>query len=177
MRGRTATVAELRRSSPRPAWSSPGACGVPESLLKRGSRSLTPTTPGPRSSWRLARRSLPRQRARCYPAGGPSAQAGERGAKAVWSPICPLKSYRLKKKRPYQCLRAPAVSADEWHREGGGVGPRWLPPAFPNREALGELGVPRSTYYRWLRRKEQQGLEDDIGASNRHRGTSWLPRK
>ena len=31
-----------------------------------------------------------------------------------------LEVYRLKK-RPYQCLRAPAVSADEWHREGGGV--------------------------------------------------------
>ena len=27
------------------------------------------------------------------------------------------------------------------------------------------MGVPKSTYYRWLRRKEQQGLEDDVGAS------------
>ena len=36
---------------------------------------------------------------------------------------------------------------------------------LPKRRALGELGVPRSTYYRRLRRKEQQGLEDDIGAS------------
>ena len=32
-----------------------------------------------------------------------------------------LEVYRLKK-RPYQCLRAPAVSADEWRREGGGTG-------------------------------------------------------
>ena len=24
---------------------------------------------------------------------------------------------------------------------------------LPKRRALGELGVPRSTYYRWLRRK------------------------
>ena len=34
---------------------------------------------------------------------------------------------------------------------------------LPKRRALGELGVPRSTHYRWLRRKEQQGLEDDVG--------------
>ena len=32
-----------------------------------------------------------------------------------------LEVYRLKK-RPYQCLRAPAVSADERRREGGGAG-------------------------------------------------------
>ena len=34
------------------------------------------------------------------------------------------------------------------------------------RKILGELGVPRSTYCRWLRRKEQQGLEDDVGWGN-----------
>ena len=34
---------------------------------------------------------------------------------------------------------------------------------MPKRKALGELGVPRSTYCRWLRRKEQQGLEDHAG--------------
>ena len=37
---------------------------------------------------------------------------------------------------------------------------------LPKRETLGELGVPRSTYYRWLRRKGQQGLEDDVGGGN-----------
>ena len=37
---------------------------------------------------------------------------------------------------------------------------------LPKRRALGELGVPRSTYYRWLRRKGQQGLEDDVGGGN-----------
>ena len=35
--------------------------------------------------------------------------------------------------------------------------------ALPKRKALGELGVPRSTYYRWLRRSEQRGLDDDAG--------------
>ena len=34
---------------------------------------------------------------------------------------------------------------------------------LPKREVLSELGVPRSTYYRWLRRREQRGLENDAG--------------
>ena len=34
---------------------------------------------------------------------------------------------------------------------------------LPKRKALGELGVPKSTYYRWLRRQDQQGLEDHAG--------------
>ena len=38
--------------------------------------------------------------------------------------------------------------------------------SVPKRKVLGELGVPRSTYCRWLRRKEQQGLEDDVGGAN-----------
>ncbi len=37
---------------------------------------------------------------------------------------------------------------------------------LPKRKVLGELGVPRSTYYRRLRRKEQQGLDDDVGGGN-----------
>ena len=36
----------------------------------------------------------------------------------------------------------------------------------PKRETLGELGIPKSTYYRWLRRKERQGLEDDTGGGH-----------
>ena len=35
--------------------------------------------------------------------------------------------------------------------------------SLPKRKALGELGVPRSTYYRWLRRNDQLGLMDDTG--------------
>ena len=38
--------------------------------------------------------------------------------------------------------------------------------SLPKCKVLGELGVPRSTYYRWLRRKEQQGLDDDLGGGN-----------
>ena len=34
---------------------------------------------------------------------------------------------------------------------------------LPKCKVLDELGVPRSTYYRWLRRKEQQGIEDKAG--------------
>ena len=34
---------------------------------------------------------------------------------------------------------------------------------LPKREVLSDLGVPRSTYYRWLRQREQQGLEDHAG--------------
>ena len=34
---------------------------------------------------------------------------------------------------------------------------------MPKRKVLRELGVPKSTYYRWLRRSEQRGLENDAG--------------
>ena len=46
---------------------------------------------------------------------------------------------------------------------------------LPKRKALGELGVPKGTYYRWLRRKDQQGLEDDAGGGKPpwNRRTSW----
>jgi transposase InsO family protein len=34
---------------------------------------------------------------------------------------------------------------------------------LPKRKVLGELGIPKSTYYRWLRRHDHQGLEDHAG--------------
>ena len=34
---------------------------------------------------------------------------------------------------------------------------------LPKRRVLVELGIPKSTYYRWLRRQNQQGLEDRPG--------------
>ena len=33
----------------------------------------------------------------------------------------------------------------------------------PKRKILRELGIPKTTYYRWLRRRDQQRLEDDAG--------------
>ena len=46
--------------------------------------------------------------------------------------------------------------------------------SMPKREVLSELGVPRSTYYRWLRGRKQQGLEDHAGGGKppRNRLTS-----
>ena len=34
---------------------------------------------------------------------------------------------------------------------------------LPKRTVLDELRVPRNTYYRWLRRKDEQGFEDHAG--------------
>ena len=36
---------------------------------------------------------------------------------------------------------------------------------LPKRKVLRELGIPKSTYYRWLRRQDQQGLEDRPGGN------------
>ncbi len=37
---------------------------------------------------------------------------------------------------------------------------------LPKGRVLRQLGVPRSTYYRWLKRKDHQGLEDHPGRGN-----------
>ena len=34
---------------------------------------------------------------------------------------------------------------------------------LPKRKVLRELGIPKSTYYRWLGRQDHQGLEDHAG--------------
>jgi len=39
----------------------------------------------------------------------------------------------------------------------------------PKRKVLMELGIPKSTYYRWLRRQDHQGLEDLPGGGT----TPW----
>ena len=46
---------------------------------------------------------------------------------------------------------------------------------LPKGKVLGELGVARSTYCRWLRRKNQQGLEDHAGGGKPpwNRLASW----
>ena len=77
-----------------------------------------------------------------------------------------LERYRLKKnshpdaprRRRYRRMRA---------EEKTEVLARVASSSVPKRKALGELGVPRSTYYRWLRRREQQGLEDHAGGGKR----------
>ena len=46
---------------------------------------------------------------------------------------------------------------------------------LPKCRVLRELNVPKSTYYQWLRRREQRGLEDDAGGGKPpwNRLTSW----
>jgi len=36
---------------------------------------------------------------------------------------------------------------------------------LPGRRALAQLGFPKSTYYRWLRRQTERGLQDKKGGS------------
>ncbi len=50
--------------------------------------------------------------------------------------------------------------------EKAGVLTKVASSGLPKRRDLGALGVPRSTYYRWLRRKEGQRLEDNAGGGN-----------
>ena len=72
-----------------------------------------------------------------------------------------LEAYRLKKGHPhapgrhrYQRMSAP---------EKAEVVTKVSSSPLPKRKVLRELGIPKSTYYRWLRRQDQQGLEDRPG--------------
>ena len=72
-----------------------------------------------------------------------------------------LEGYRLKNGHPdasrrHRCQRMSAVEKAEALAKVASS-------SLPKRKVLGELGVPKSTYYRWLRRKDQQGLEDHAG--------------
>ena len=83
-----------------------------------------------------------------------------------------LEGYRLKK-------RPDAPGRHRYQRmsalEKTTVLARVASSGLPKQKALGELGVPKSTHYRWLRRREQQGLEDDAGGGKPpwNRLTSW----
>ena len=73
-----------------------------------------------------------------------------------------LEAYRLKKngypsapgRHRYQRMSAP---------EKAEVVTKVSSSPLPKRKVLRELGIPKSTYYRWLRRQNQQGLEDRPG--------------
>ena len=57
------------------------------------------------------------------------------------------------------------LSADEWRGEGEVLArvASSPPSLLPKRRVLRELSVPRSTYYRWLRRQDLHGIEDRAG--------------
>ena len=73
-----------------------------------------------------------------------------------------LEGYRLKKNghpdasRRHRYQRMSAAEKAEVLNKVASSG-------LPKRRVLSELGVPRSTDYRWLRGREQQGLEDQTG--------------
>ena len=51
---------------------------------------------------------------------------------------------------------------------------------LPKRKVLRDLGIPKSTYYRWLRRQNQQGLARHLRTDQEaisHHGTVLLFRK
>ena len=72
-----------------------------------------------------------------------------------------LEAYRLKK-RPSRCPTTPPVPALERRGEGGSPC-QSSPSPLPKRKVLRGLGIPKSTYYRWLRRQDHQRLENQLG--------------
>ena len=102
---------------------------------------------------------------RRYPAGGTPTQERERraevvGGGAVSGEVPPQKNRHpdAPRRRRYRRMRA-EEKTEVLARVASSSVPKW--------KVLGELGVPRSTYYRWLRRREQQGLEDHAGGGKR----------
>ena len=93
-------------------------------------------------------------------AGGTPAQARERRAQAVGGGAVPggipseKNGHTDAPRRRYQKMSAV---------EKAEVLVTVASSSTPKRKVLSELGVPRSTYYRWLRRSEQRGLENDAG--------------
>ena len=126
---------------------------------ERGS-SPTPTTRGPKSSWRLAGRGLP-GRVCGTPPVMRSRRCGERTTNSSsWWPICPWRSTVSKNghtdasgRRRYQRMSAEHKAT---------ILDAVVSSTLPKRQALRALGVPKSTYYRWLNRHR---LDDRPGGS------------
>ena len=90
-----------------------------------------------------------------------AAQTGERGAQAAGGRAVTGRLPSQKNGHPdasgrHRYQRMSAV-------EKAGVLTKVASSALPKREVLRDLGVPKSTYYRWLRRQAHQGLEDHAG--------------
>ena len=112
---------------------------------------------GPRSSWRLGRRGWPQDTLRDATEQEVHKLKRENVELKQLLAELSLEGYRLKKNgypdAPGQ-HRYHRMSALEKTAVLAGVASSGL----PKRKALGKLGVPKSTCYRWLRRKDQQGL-------------------
>ncbi len=131
-------------------------------LCRREGSSLTPTTRGPKSSWRPARKGLPVMRHGTPLSMRYSSSSERTGNSGSWWPICHWRRTASKNGHPdpprrhrYQRMSA---------AEKAEVLTKVTSSPLPKRKTLRELGIPKSTYYRWLRRKEHQGLEDHAGS-------------
>ena len=79
-----------------------------------------------------------------------------------WWPTCPWRS-TVSKKRLSQCLPTTSVPTHE-RVEKTTVLARVASSTLPKHQVLKDLGVPKSTYYRWLTREQRcQGLENQPG--------------
>ena len=128
---------------------------------ERGS-SPTPTTPGPKSSWRLARRGLPVRRCGTPRARRSSNSGVTTTSSSNWWPTCPWRSTVSKNGYPSACRRRRYQRMSAFEKTT--VLARVASSTLPKRQVLKDLGVPKSTYYRWLTREQRcQGLENQPG--------------